>query len=120
VTELATTGRGNGVASMWITQRLQKLDETPLSQADSRLLGGFESDRDRSKIAGYIPYDVGVHEPGGQSDSLQRFKDPEGGLKGSEWIYSTTDGEKRRIDTREWEMDVPHFGGEAPSLSVPG
>jgi hypothetical protein len=104
---------------MWVTQRLQEMDETPLSQADARFLGGFESDRDRQKIAGNIPYDVGVHEPGGQPDALQRYKDPEGGLKGSEWMYSNTDGEKRRVDTREWEMDAPHFGGEAPTLEPP-
>jgi len=38
---LATTGRGEGASSMWITQRLAKLDETVGSQCDERLVGGF-------------------------------------------------------------------------------
>lgn len=118
IKRLATTGRGNGVASMWISQRLQEMDETPISQADARLLGGFESDRDRAKIAGYIPYDVSVHDPAGE-DSLQRYPADSGGLEGSEWMYSNTNGEQRRVDTREWSMESTHYGGVAPDLPPP-
>jgi len=126
IESLATTGRGNGVASTWVTQRVQRLDETVVSQADVRMLGGFSSDRDLSKIQGVVPYAVEVHNPlienpaGKWESSLQRFEDDNGGLAGSEWIYSDSSGDVRRFDSRDLSMQSEHYGGESVKLDRPG
>jgi len=126
VKELATTGRGNGVASTWLTQRLQELDETVVSQVDCRILGGFQSDNDLKKIRPVIPYPDDVHSPlesnpAGTWDSpLQKFEDPDGGLTGSEWILSNSTGEVRRFDSRKLSMQSEHYGGESVRLDRPG
>jgi hypothetical protein len=126
VKELATTGRGNGVASTWITQRLQELAETVISQADARILGGFQNDNDLDKISPVIPYSVDVHNiqaknPKGEwSEPLQVKEDPDGGILGSEWVYSDTSGEYRRFDSADLEMQSEHYGGESVKLDRPG
>jgi hypothetical protein len=126
---LATTGRGEGVASVWVTQRLSEIDETVIAQCDTRMLGGFGSDADLKKISGVIGYPTDVHDPSKQripslSSSLEaddgpipvrNFERP-----GSEWIYSTTSGDARRVNSQDLEMSSTHYGPEGTSLSVPG
>jgi len=125
VRELATTGRGNGVSSTWVSQRPQELDETPISQADARYLGGFTSDRDLGKLAGVVPYNVAVHNPQestitGQFDRpVSREKADDGTLVGSEWIYSTADGKVKRINTANLSMESTHYGGRDVDLDRP-
>jgi hypothetical protein len=125
VGSLATTGRGNEVASTWVTQRAQMLDETIISQCDERMLGGFTSKQDRNKIQGVVPYDVEVHDPteehppGLWDSSLQKYEDEDGGLTGSEWIYSNSDGDVTRFDSRELSMQSEHYGGESVRLDRP-
>jgi len=125
IRELATTGRGNGVSSTWITQRPQELDETPIAQSEARFLGGFTSDRDLSKIAGVVPYNIEVHNPtissidGEFERPVSREKDADGTLTGSEWIYSTSDGTVTRVDTADLEMEAQHYGGRDVDLDRP-
>lgn len=127
---LATTGRGEGASSMWITQRLAKLDETVGAQCDERLVGGFTSDRDRKKIDPEYPEDV--HNPqarnvprlpeelraDGGSTPLRRFEEG-GSTVGSEWVYSNNKGEMERRDTREMEMNTTHHGPEGHPIHDP-
>jgi len=122
---LATTGRGEGVSSAWVTQRLQELDETIISQADTRLLGGFNSGRDMTKIRPVTPYNADVHDiteshPGGKWDEPLQKHEAEDGIAGSEWIYSTDGGSVRRIDTSDLSMDSIHYGGDDVTMSPPG
>lgn len=125
VKSLATTGRGNGVSSTWITQRVQELDETVLSQADARFYGGFTSDRDLNKIGGTISYSQDVHNPqldavSGQFGRPVRKYEEGGQTVGSEWIYSTTSGTVERVDTRDESMQSTHYGGSDVNLDRPG
>ena len=128
---LATTGRG-GVSSVWMVQRLQKLDETVISQTNARLLGGFGSDKDRGKLD--VEYPVEVHNPqaSGEIQNLPaEIHHPEDGpvaLKKaendgvvvmSEWIYSDDDGYMERRDSSEIEMASTHYGGSDKELRHP-
>jgi len=130
---LATEGRGS-VASVWVTQRLAKLDETPISEMMMYLLGGFKSDSDVSKAGRNIGYSRTVHKVGegnigGLSQDLhapdsgpvplRKFTE-NGQVVGSEWIYSDDDGKRRRINTRDLDMESTHYGPESLSLSIPG
>lgn len=130
---LATTGRGEGVSSEWVTQRPAEIDETIISQCDVRLLGSFTGS-DLDKVKSIVDYPSDVHKPGGkrvgslpdsltadgEPISLRDFEDENGHTIGSEWIYSTTSGDRRRIDSRNLTMDTTHFSPEGTSLSVPG
>lgn len=128
VEEIATTGRGRGVASIWVTQRLAKLDSTISSQCDRRLLGGFTSENDLSRVGKTVDYPADVHNPqlsrvSGLPDELTadgepvpvRVTDP-----GSEWIYSTRAGDARRVDSSELTMTSTHYGPPGASLDPPG
>jgi len=124
---LATTGRGEQTSSAWVTQRLQNLDETVISQCDTRLLGGFESDRDLTKLEGVVGYGADVHDitaadPGGRwDDPVTKHPASDGdGLAGSEWIYSDDSGDVRRVDSRDMSMQSTHYGGSDVSMTPPG
>lgn len=129
---LATTGRGEGVSSMWVTQRLSKLDETVVAQADIRILGGFTSENDLNKISGTLPYPVEVHNmtlapsevprtPGGIVDPpVSVFNDSSGSMVGSEWVWSDDSGAVEWVDTRDLSMESTHYSPEGNTLSVPG
>lgn len=131
IKSIATTGRGEGVSSMWVTQRLTEIDETVLAQANARLLGGFTSDRDLSKVGGIVDYPKDVHNPQHDRvavpDAIDRdgrpveaFTDAEGRTIGSEWIYSTTGGDRRRINSRDLSMTSTHYGAQGNQLTTPG
>jgi hypothetical protein len=125
VEELATTGRGQGVATIWVTQKIAKLDPTVSSQCDRQLLGGFIDPNDISRVDDIVGYNAQVHNPratspiSGLPDALGTDPlaetDP-----GSEWIYSTRSGEYRRIDSSTLSMKSTHYGFEGSSLSIPG
>lgn len=127
---LATTGRGEGVSSMWVTQRLAKLDETVVSQADMRILGAFTNKNDLGKIEGVVPYPVEVHnrtlEPAEIPRTPDEITDPpvskfeqDGQTVGSEWVWSDDSGTIRWVDTRNLSMDSTHYGPEGNSLTIP-
>jgi hypothetical protein len=130
---LATTGRGERVSSMWVTQRLARLDETVIAQMMVRLLGGFSSDADLSKVGSIVDYPVDVHNPqmstvrGLPGDleaddgpvPVRKFEENDSTI-GSEWIYSTDSGETRRVDSRRLDMETTHYGPEGEGLSTPG
>ena len=128
---LATTGRGEGVASLWISQRLAELDETVVAQCQGRVLGGFGSNQDLDKIAPVCPYPVDLHDPredtvhgvpedlGGPETPPVRKFDGEDGIDGSEWIYSDTSGERWRIDTQEIDLESTHYGKPGNPLRMP-
>jgi DNA helicase HerA-like ATPase len=129
---LATTGRGEGVSTMWVVQRLSEMDETPVAQSDMRLVGGLTSGADLNKLASSIDYPEDVHNPSltrvgaALPDAIDRNGEPlqkweEGGQTvGSEWIYSDDTGDLRRIDSREMSMDSTHYSPEGNTLTVPG
>jgi hypothetical protein len=130
---LATTGRGEGVSSMWVTQRLARLDETVVAQMMVRLLGGFSSTADLNKVGGVVDYPEEVHNPQvstvrGLPSDLEASDGPvpvrkfteNGQTQGSEWIYSTDGGDTRRVDSRALTMQSTHHGPEGEGLSTPG
>ena len=124
---LATTGRGERVSSMWITQRLARLDETILAQMMVRFLGGFSSDADLKKVGKIVDYAVDIHNP--QVTTVRRLPEDlhvdEGAVPvrlfdlGSEWIYSTDSGDVKRVDSSALGMDSTHYGPEGEDLSSP-
>lgn len=130
---VATTGRGEGVSSLWITQRLAKLDETVIAQMMLFVLGGFRSSADRDKIEGYIEYNVDVHdvtkrhvkrlpdelEVDGEGIAVRKLEDDEGNTLGSEWVRSDDAGHVERVDTREKSMQSTHYGSEGHTLENP-
>jgi len=133
VETLATEGRGQ-VASVWMTQRLAKLDETAIGEMMIYLLGGFQSDADLRKIAGNVGYPSDVHKvsggqirglpeelltPDGENIPLRKFTKA-GKTVGSEWVYSDDKGQLKRINSKDLMMDSKHYGREGLSLSVPG
>lgn len=130
IKELATTGRGAGASALWISQRLSELDETPIAQCQSRMLGAFRSDSDLNKLKGSLEYPVDAHKPGGVpvtgnfpdqlltnegQISVRKWEDP----PGSEWFYSTDSGKLERVSTRGLEMDSTHYGQAGNDLELP-
>jgi len=129
---LATTGRGEGASSIWVTQRAAKLGETILAQCGERLLGGFTSDRDLKKLRDVTEYPIAIHNPNeatvspvpeellvdGEGIPLRKFE-PNGSLEGAEWIYSDDSGALERRDTRTVEMDSTHYGPEGEEIADP-
>jgi hypothetical protein len=132
---LATTGRGEGASSLWITQRVSKLDTTVTSQTDAAILGAFRDRNDLTRIEGTVEYPVDIHKPGGVSlpestvpDELHvsdegaisvRKWEENGAPIGSEWIYSDESGDLRRIDTREIDMESTHYGSPGNTIALP-
>ncbi|WP_435119102.1 ATP-binding protein [Halolamina sp. C58] len=129
---LSTTGRGEGASSLWITQRLAKLEEDVVSQCDEQLAGGFESKNDRNKLDPEYPEDL--HNPqaeklpklaeelqtdDGQNIPLRKFEDDDGSTIGSEWVYADNSGERERRDTRTMSMESTHYGDEGNPLHDP-
>jgi DNA helicase HerA-like ATPase len=132
---LATTGRGEGASSIWITQRLAKLEEDVASQCQARLLGGFESSADLNKVEAITEYPVDLHNPQVRTvvnvpaeltpsdrdrpESLQKHVE-NGDTVGSEWIYSDNTGRRERRNTEGLaaEMDSTHFGKQGKGLEV--
>ena len=126
---LATTGRGK-VSSIWITQRLQEIDEAVISQTNANLLGGFGSNRDRKKLDVEYPVEVHNPEPGRVPNLPQELHHPEDGpvplqktevdgvVRSSEWIYST-EGEMERLNSASINMTAEHYGGSDQKLEHP-
>jgi hypothetical protein len=127
---LATTGDGEGVSTVWITQRLAELDETVIAQCTAKMLGGFNSDADLRKIQSKIDYPAEVHnversgsipnlpdslhDPSEGPIPLRRHTDEEGNTTGSEWVWSD-DQDLERINTRDddrWTCKSNHYGGD--------
>jgi hypothetical protein len=132
---LATTGRGEQKSAVWITQRLAKLDETVIAQADAYELGGFKSDADKNKLRGNVEYPVDVHQPGGVAVpslpdglatddgdciSVRKWTDETGKPVGSEWVYSDDSGAQERRDTRGLSMESEHVGAEGIDIETVG
>jgi hypothetical protein len=134
---LATTGRGEGASSIWITQRPAKAEETVVSQCQARLLGGFESDADLSKISGVVEYPEDLHNPQVRAEiadvpsvlepedrqtpvSVQKHEDDQGNTVGSEWVYSDNSGERERRNTAgvAAEMASTHYGRQGKGIKV--
>lgn len=130
---LATTGRGEGASSMWITQRLTEIDSTITAQCTSRMLGGFSDDNDLRKIAKPTDYPEqankagGVNVPGLPSAlhapdagpiSVRRFEENDSTV-GSEWLFSNDRGDMQRINTRNVTMESTHHGAEGHRINLP-
>jgi len=127
----ATTGRGEGLSSLWVTQRLSELDETVIAQWDEQILGGFISDADLRKIN--VDYPADVHDTrasrvrslpdellvDGEPIPLRKFTDDAGNIVGSEWIRSNDSGLMERVDSGVVEMHSEHYGTEGQSLEDP-
>lgn len=132
---LATTGRGAGTSSMWITQRTAEIDKTILTQCQARMVGGFKGG-DLGNLAGEIEYPEAIHNPSADPSpstlpeellpadrerptSLQKHKDDAGRTVGSEWVYSDDSGEIRRVDTQHVTMKSTHYGSRGNDLTMP-
>jgi hypothetical protein len=130
---VATTGRGEQVSSLWMTQRAAELEETVLSQSDERVLGGFTSDADLGKVSSYTNVDEALNNPtasrvpslpdhlcvDGEALPLRRFEE-HGSTVGSEWLYNNDAGDSRRIDTRhDVEELTTHYGPEGRKIHDP-
>jgi DNA helicase HerA-like ATPase len=131
---LATKGRGERASSVWVTQRLQELAKTPVSQCTARLLGGFEEENDLKKIRTTVSYPSDVHNPqlervGTLPEDLhhpedgpvpvRKHTDDAGRTVGSEWIYSDNSGARDRRDTRQMKTQAPHYGAQGEGLDDP-
>lgn len=136
---LATTGRGEGVSGVWITQRLAEIDKTIVTQCQARMLGGFgSSDIDHFKSA--IEYPSDLHNPqkspsrGHVPDellpsdrktptSLQKHTvegdDGDPKTVGSEWIFSDDRGNRERVNTHGMTMVSTHYGSQGKDLKMP-
>jgi len=138
IEHLATTGRGEGTSTVVVSQRPAKVDETVLAQCMFRLIGGFESDRDLTKVEGFTEYPVDLHNPqagevshvpdelqpddsgeGGLAPALRKFEDDQGRTIGSEWVYSDDSGTRKRIDSRYRQMDSTHHGQDGKDVLLP-
>jgi hypothetical protein len=129
---LATTGRGERISSLWITQRLTELEETVIAQVGERLLGGFSSDRDLAKIEKITEYPTELHNPSlssvgrlpdslqsdGENIPLRRFENS-GSTVGSEWAFSDDRGNMERRNTRNVDMKTTHHGPEGRAIHDP-
>jgi len=127
---LATTGRGERVSSIWITQRLSLLDKTPVTQSDANLLGGFGGDEISRVEAAVSGYPADLHDPQATvaapddlraedgADALRKFEDDGGNTIGSEWIYSDSSGERRRIDTRGMAVETTHYSPQGEPIEI--
>jgi hypothetical protein len=130
---LATTGRGEQKSVVWITQRLAKLDETVIAQADAYELSGFKSDTDKDKLRGNVEYPVDVHQPdgvavrslpdglatdGGETVSVRKWTDETGQPIGSEWVYSDDSGVEERRDTRGLSVKSEHVGTKGINIET--
>lgn len=128
----ATTGRGEGLSSLWVTQRLAELDETVLAQCDEQILGGFSSENDLGQIG--VDYPADVHDVrsqtscpvlpesirrNGENVVLEKFTDSDGNTVGSEWIRSNDSGLLERVNTGDVEMQSTHYGEQGQTLSSP-
>jgi hypothetical protein len=124
VKELATTGRGQGISSLWVTQRISTLDATVSSQCDRKLLGIFTDPNDIDRVDSIVSYPGEVHNP--QKSRVRNLPEElgDGPLEetdpGSEWIYSTRAGEYKRIDSSTLSMQSTHYGPEGSELDIPG
>lgn len=131
VLELATTGRGDNLSSVWVTQRLAKLDKTVPSECDAWMLGAFRSEADLSQIPLEYPTAVHVkgereipglpdvlHAPDAGPVPLRKFTE-DGKTVGSEWVYSDDTGDLERIDTRDVHMTATHYGRQGKPLRRP-
>lgn len=131
---LATKGRGELASSVWVTQRLQELDKTIVSQCTARLLGGFEEENDLKKIRSSASYPVDVHNP--QLNRVpnlpeelhhpedgpvpvRKYVDERGNTTGSEWIFSDDAGARERRDTSNLRMQAKHHGAQGKGLKKP-
>jgi len=130
---IATTDRGAGTSSMWITQRLAEINKTITTQCQSRMLGGFKGG-DLGSVS--VEYPEDLHNPTAdppprrlpdellppgreRPTSLQKHKDDSGSTIGSEWMYSDDSGEIRRINTQNVTMHSTHHGSEGNDLNPP-
>ncbi|MBX0322473.1 ATP-binding protein [Halomicroarcula sp. F13] len=133
IKEIATTGRGDGTSSMWISQRLAELEKTITTQCQARVLGGF---RGGDVGAVDLEYPEDLHNPATDvpasrlpdallptdrktPTTLQLHKDDDGNTVGSEWVYSDNSGEVRRINTANVTMHSTHYGSEGNDLQPP-
>ncbi|USZ73243.1 ATP-binding protein [Natronosalvus halobius] len=127
----ATTGRGEGLSSLWVTQRLAELAETIAAQWDEQILGGFSSDADLGKIS--VDYPADVHDTrsrrappfpseiqvDGENLPLRKFEDDAGNTVGSEWVRSNDSGLLERVNTGDATMHSRHYGSEGQQLTSP-
>lgn len=127
----ATTGRGEGLSSLWVTQRLSEMEETIIAQWDEQILGGFSSDADLGKISvdypsevhdtrssyvGHLPDEIRVD---GENLPVRKFTNNAGDTIGSEWIRSNDSGLIERVDTGDVPMASKHYGSQGQTLKSP-
>lgn len=132
IAKIATMGRGEGVSTIWVTQRPAQVDKEVLGQCTAQYAGGFAEKNDLDAIS-ISTYPVEVHDwrvervpglPGeictseGEPLSLRKFVDEQGEVVGSEWIYSDDTGELWRETRDGSRMTTTHYGNSGWRLAV--
>lgn len=131
ISTLATTYHGDGFGVVWLFQRFAKIDKDVLGSCTASMLGGFGTTNDIDQLD-TIEYNADVHMMektrvrhlsddlcvDGEPLALRRFTDDEGHTVGSEWIYSEG-GDRRRLDSREFEMHSEHYGSDRKRIKHP-
>lgn len=135
---LATTGRGEGLSVVWVSQRPAVLDENVLGNTTARFLGGFTSGNDISAFSDVVSYPQQVHSAGGTpirnlpeelhapdegAITVRKWEkvtdDGEKVVTDSEWIYSDDSGKLARIRSAEhFDPECEHVGAEGMQIDV--
>ncbi|MFT4921043.1 MAG: hypothetical protein ACI8XM_000236 [Haloarculaceae archaeon] len=130
---LATTGRGEGLSVIWVSQRPAKLDTTPLGNSTARFLGGFTEKNDINTFSDVVSYPEQVHRAGGTpiSGLPEELHAPdEGAITVRKWEKTTPEGEKQVTDS-EWIYSddsgklarirsADHFGPDCEHVGASG
>jgi len=131
ISTLTTTYHGDGFGVVWMFQRFAKIDKDVLKCCTASMLGGFGTTNDIGQLD-TIEYNADVHLKDktrvshlndglcvdGDPLALRRFTDDAGNTVGSEWIYSEG-GKRRRLDSREFEMESQHYGSDRKRINHP-
>lgn len=96
---MVTGGRKKGVEWQLTTQRPQKIDETPLTQADRLIMFGISGNNDLQKLRdAEVP--VSVVDEVGNLDEREAI------------VYNVNSGDYKRINTNEMERTRPHLADD--------
>ena len=131
ITDIATAGRGEGVSTIWITQRIAKLCKDIVSQFNAIYAGGFTNKNDLDALP--IEYPQIVHNPLYLDEikslpselhsnegpfSLRKLTDNEERVIGQEFIFSDETGKRWRELRKGNNMKSTHYGSQGWRLDV--
>lgn len=135
VGKIAVLGRGEGVSTIWVSQRPAMVDKNIVSQCTAMYAGGFTEENDRDALG--VEYPTVLHNPKAQPGMLERYSIPDelrtadgsvapvrkftnaqDNVVASEWIYSDERGELWREKRTGDRMQTTHYGHDGWRLKV--